>query len=227
MTHSKKRPKGFDGFAVRVAPAPKGFRLLVKTRTSGFFKLEYFAIGAAGHQRRGLLEGAIRSRQHQQFVNLRFDVILVGITDAMFWADGKPTAAASRLESPPRGVTLPEVIPSTYLSAAGAITKLTIARRPGRSGLRAGRYRGTYDLYDLYGDYGQYDIYGGRADDRPNDAVPTLRSDAAKTGGRKKLPKKAERKVARVKKKSTPRGTPKAKRTAEPAGRKKTRPKRR
>jgi hypothetical protein len=159
----KKSPVG--NLAIRLVAAPKGFWLFAVATKRVYFKIEYFALGTGGHQRRGTVEGSIRARDFRQFVNLRFDSIVVGICDAVLWTDGENTDATELLTRPPQFPAFPQIVPSTLMSPEGAITKLTIARRPSRGGgPAAGRFRGTYDLYDLYGAYGlygEYGIYGG------------------------------------------------------------------
>src|ERR1700730_10196348 len=103
-TKRTRRPPQ-DLVAFQVSPADLGFWLLIRSSRRIHFKVEYFALGAAGYQRRGDTDGRTDGLHFRKCIDLGFTLMLVGVTDAHFSMGTLAAQAESHLLGvPPRDV---------------------------------------------------------------------------------------------------------------------------
>jgi hypothetical protein len=151
---TKRKTSGTPDYVIafQLVPAARGFWLEIRSSRLLQFELEYFALGVAGYQRRGDARGQTDGFRFRKFIDLGFDVMLVGITNAKF--SGGKSAKTRSLEfskTVPEDFRFEPIRPSSLLPRGATGSKLFISKMRGRKHAReAGPYAGPYWSYGGY-----------------------------------------------------------------------------
>src|ERR1700680_2024546 len=139
--------------AIQFSPAARGFWLFVESSLRVRYKLEYFALGPAGHQRKAQIEGAVSERNFRRFVELGFDVVLVGVTRqelSFYGANTRSDRNSAFLANVPAFIPMH---PASLVSPADKSAVFAIAKNPKRRVKLRGQYEDPYVFYQdrMYG----------------------------------------------------------------------------
>jgi hypothetical protein len=145
----------------RFVPADSGFWIIARAGARIQFKIEYFALGGRGYQRRGEVEGQFSGASEIRiFVDLGFDPVVAGATTARWSTDPRvvdlPSGEASARSDP----ALPGAL-HVGRAAAGGRSYPTRQRGDEHGGAYGedSPYGGRWSPYDTgYGLYGE--LYG-------------------------------------------------------------------
>jgi hypothetical protein len=163
------------GLAVKCVPERNGFWFEIGVSRKVKYRIRYFALGTAGYQRQGELEGTAGTKYYRRFIELGFTVVVVGVTDLLL-SLGKGSI---------RGYEVPLVLARSRplpTPSGGRITGL------GRIELSAAARKTRRDTFDgTYGVYGAYGtpLYGG-AGERMDEPRKKKRRAKEKTNKKRK-----------------------------------------
>jgi hypothetical protein len=146
-TKSKRQRLPQDLVAFQLSAADSGFWVLIRSSRSVHYKIEYFALGAAGYQRKGEVDGRTDGLHFRKFIDLGFTVMIVGVTDAEFSIGTLAKKGWSHLPGvPPSDVQFEPIRPTSLVPRGGEKTKMFIGKKRG-GGKDAGSYGGAYGFY--------------------------------------------------------------------------------
>jgi hypothetical protein len=168
--------------AIHCLPEQRGFWFEIAVSRTVKYKVRYFALGTAGHQRQGELQGTARVTHYRRFIELGFPIVVVGITDLnLLVGRGSIRGHATPFVSVAYGVS--RVSPGKRITGGGRIELFPAARKQ-----REESSGGTYgDAYGAYGAYGTY-LYGGISEStqKTKKEKSPLKSKRGKTGGKRR-----------------------------------------
>lgn len=146
-TKSKRQRLPQDLVALQLSAADSGFWVLIRSSRSVHYKIEYFALGAAGYQRKGEVDGRTDGLHFRKFIDLGFTVMIVGVTDAEFSIGTLAKKGWSHLPGvPPSDVQFEPIRATSLVPRGGEKTKMFIGKKR-REGKDAGSYGGAYGFY--------------------------------------------------------------------------------
>jgi hypothetical protein len=170
-----KSPKGIT---LSCVPEGTGFWLAISASREVKYRLSYFVLGAAGHQRQGEIQGILRSKHQRRFVELGFSAIVVGLSDLIL-TFGKQSSRDQGPADHPIRLGSSRFQLGVNMSGAGRIQISAAARKRIKDAVD-GQYGGVYGSYGIH-------LYGG-----PNKRVTTTRAKVV-TARTKTQSKKAKR----------------------------------
>lgn len=139
------------GLAVKCVPERNGFWFEIGVERKVKYSIRYFALGTAGYQRQGELEGTTGTKYYRRFIELGFAVVVVGVTDLLL-SLGKESI---------RSYEVPLVLARSRLLPTPSGTRITGLGRIELSAAARKKRRDTFDVaYGVYGAYGT-PFYGG------------------------------------------------------------------
>ena len=151
MNRRETRKAAHDVVAFQLQPANKGFWLEIQTSRLLNFELDYFALGVASYQRKGDVRGKTDQVRFRQFIDLGFDVMLVGITSAKFFAGKSRRGQALKVLGTTGRATMFEPIrPSDLLARGTSRSEIVIPKQSRRPKHQGCPYAGPYWAYAEY-----------------------------------------------------------------------------